>query len=269
MALTLTPKTDINQRLDLSAVTPSQLASMASTEITKLDIGCGLHPVTLGDVFTVAGDVSDGTVIIAGGSARFDNIATKLDGGSVHVVGDVGDYAGADMTGGELTIDGSARHHLGSSMLDGRITVKGDVADRLGAPRPGVRDGIAGGIVIVNGTAGDDCSERQRRGLVLIKGQVGKYAGGRMLGGTLWSLTGFGEGLGVQMRRGTILTPQLENPLSTFLDCGQHTLGILTIMARHYAALLGADAPPIPTGAVRRYAGDMASIGRGEILVTG
>lgn len=267
MALTLTPKADATERLDLSPLTPSKLQGTATADIANLTIGCGLHPVMVGDVFAISGDISDGEIVIAGGSNRYDNVGAKLNAGTIRVDGDVGHFAGTEMSGGNLLIEGNARHHLGSSMSDGLLTVKGNVGDRLGAPRPGVRDGIAGGIVIVEGTAGHDCGERQRRGLVLIKGQVGDYSGGRMLGGTIWSLTGFGRGLGVQMRRGTIITPKLEAPLSTFLDCGVHTLGILDIMSRHYASILGDTLPALPTGPVRRFAGDMASIGRGEILV--
>lgn len=269
MALRLTLKTEPGERITLAGLTPSRLAGRTSGDIENHPVGRGQHPVNIGDVFTISGDISDGALVIEGGSPRFDDVAAGLDGGSVTVKGDVGHYAGHRMTGGRLEIEGSARHHLASTMIDGLVTVSGSVGDRLGAPKPGERDGMLGGAVIINGSAGDLCGERQRRGLVLIKGDVGQQAGGRMLGGTLWALKGFGDCVGIQMRRGTILTPRLDAPMATFLDCGEHRLGILTIMARHYAEVLGDLAPPLPTGLVRRFAGDTASIGRGEILVYG
>ena len=62
---------------------------------------------------------------------------------------------------------------------------------------------------------------------------------------------------------------KVERMLATFADCGMHDLNILRIMNRHFAETLGALAPkPLPLK-VRRYAGDLASIGKGEILLTG
>ncbi|MEL7048328.1 MAG: formylmethanofuran dehydrogenase subunit C, partial [Pseudomonadota bacterium] len=248
---------------------PSRLKGLSPGDVQRINLSKGHHTINLGDVFDIAGTAEDGDIVFEGGSARFDNVAVGLDAGSITVEGDVGHYAGHKMTAGRLVIKGNARHHLGSSMQDGLIHVTGNVADRVGAPSPGVRDGMAGGAIIIDGTAGDHCGERQRRGLIIAKGKVGKCAGGRMLGGTIWGLSGFGACLGIQMRRGTILTPTLETPLSTFVDCGPQNLGILTIMSRHYGKLLDSRAPALPTGTVQRFVGDIASIGRGEILVTG
>lgn len=265
--LRLTLSAEPPVRLDLSAITPAALAGKSAKEIAAIEIGTGTKPLALGAVFKLSGDIADGAIRFEGGSARFDQVGAGLDGGTICVDGDVGDYAGAAMASGRLIISGNARHHLASSMAGGLVTVSGDAGDCVGAPRPGVRDGMAGGAVVVAGSAGDFCGERQRRGLVVVKGGVGHSAGGRMLGGTIWSLEGFGENLAIQMRRGTILTPRLSGSLSTFTDCGMHRLGILAIMSRHYADVLGDLAPPMPSGPVQRFAGDMASLGRGEILV--
>lgn len=268
-ALTLTLHTAPPERLNLSALTPSKLAGTSTADLARIDLGTSARPIRLGDIFQVSGNLADGNLVISGGSSRLDEVGNGLDGGTLTIEGDVGHHAGRRMSAGRLTINGTARHHLASSMSGGTITVSGNVGDRLGAPAPGERDGMSGGAVVVTGSAGDLCGERQRRGLIVVKQTAGAYAGGRMLGGTIWALGGFGHGLGVQMRRGTVLTPNLENPLSTFTDCGHHTLGILAIMSRHYANELGSLCPTLPTGPVRRLTGDMASLGRGEILVTG
>ena len=60
---------------------------------------------------------------------------------------------------------------------------------------------------------------------------------------------------------------RVERMLATFADCGVHDFGILRIMNRYFAETLGPLAPkPLPLK-VRRYAGDLASIGKGEILL--
>ncbi|MEM1370753.1 MAG: formylmethanofuran dehydrogenase subunit C [Pseudomonadota bacterium] len=253
-------------RLDMSAIVPERLQDLALSEMASIPLAYGPKPIRLGDIFDVDGDVCDGHIVIEGSHGRLDRIAAGLSGGTIRVEGAIGHYGAHRMTGGEFIVSGDAGHHLASSLVGGLVHVMGHAGDHLGAPSAGERDGISGGVVIVEKDAGAYCSERQRRGLVLIKGRGGAFSGGRMLGGTLWSVSGFGAALGCQMRRGTIITPDLTAPLSTFRDCGKLHLPILPIMASHYAHLLGDRARRLPTGAVQRYVGDFASIGRGEIL---
>lgn len=255
------------ERLNLSALIPGRLAAMTTAEIEALDIGTGPHAVRVGDAFAISGTPGD-TVVFEGGSSRLDFIGETHAGGTIIVDGDAGAYAARRMRAGRLDIRGSAGAFLASSLVDGIVTVAGSAGDHLGAPRPGEKDGIAGGTVIVSGPIGDDCATRMRRGLVVSKSTIGAKAGNRMMGGTIWAAGGFGASAGVQMRRGTLISPRLDDPLPTFLDCGVHDLGILRIMSRHYSATLGDLAPVLPTGPMRRYAGDMAHLGRGEILVS-
>lgn len=255
------------ERLNLSALIPGKLAAMTIADIERLDIGTGPQAVHLGDAFTVTGTLGD-TVVIEGSSSRLDFIGDTHAGGTIIVDGDTGAYAGRKMRAGRLDIRGNAGAYLASAMMDGLVTVAGSAGDYLGAPRAGEKDGIAGGRVIVSGPIGDQCAARMRRGLVVSKSTIGALAGNRMMGGTIWAVGGFGPSAGCQMRRGTLITPTLDDPLPTFLDCGVHDLGILHIMSRHYAAALGKAAPVLPSGPVRRFAGDMAHLGRGEILVT-
>jgi formylmethanofuran dehydrogenase subunit C len=56
--------------------------------------------------------------------------------------------------------------------------------------------------------------------------------------------------------------------LATFVDTGRHDLVILRILSRYLTASLGPLAPRPLTGAVRKYAGDLATVGKGEILIT-
>ncbi len=127
---------------------------------------------------------------------------------------------------------------------------------------------MAGGTVVVDGNAGERAGDRMRRGTIIVRGRCGEAAGSRMSGGTIWALGGFGSGPGPLMRRGTLIGPAVERLLPTFVDCGPHDLLVLRILGRYLADTLGPLAPRPITGAVRRFAGDMASIGKGEILFT-
>jgi formylmethanofuran dehydrogenase subunit C len=73
------------------------------------------------------------------------------------------------------------------------------------------------------------------------------------------------------MKRGTLLLAKApERLLPSFADCGRHELGFLALLFAHlrsHSPRLAAMAPEI--GAVRRWTGDLAAGGKGEILVAG
>ena len=151
----------------------------------------------------------------------------------------------------------------------GRATrTQGTAGDFAGAPRSGDKQGMAGGTVVIEGNVGERAGDRMRRGTIITRGTFGPAAGSRMMGGTLWTEQGFGPGPGPLLRRGTLIGPKAEHILATYADCGAHDLVILRIMNRYFAEDLGPHAPkPLPP-TVRRYAGDLASLGKGEILLT-
>ena len=89
-----------------------------------------------------------------------------------------------------------------------------------------------------------------------------------MMGGTLLTETGFGASPGPLLRRGTLIGPKVDRMLPTFADCGRHDLRIVPILNRYFAETLGALAPKALPVMVRRFVGDQASIGKGEIILT-
>jgi formylmethanofuran dehydrogenase subunit C len=260
----LTPPAD---RLDMSGLTPAALAGLSDREISRFALGTAQNAPRLGDYFKVSG-VPGETLVIETQSDRLDYIGFENSTGKVIVEGDAGAYAGRRMRGGRLEIRGNAGPFLASSLEDGIVTVAGSAGDNLGAPLRGDSEGLTGGAVIVNGDVGAAAGARMRRGTIIVNGRIGSAAGERMLGGTIWTASGFGTDAGIQMRRGTLIGPSVEQMRPTFVDCGLHELGILAIMNRYFAATLGEWAPRPISGPVRRFAGDMASIGRGEILLT-
>lgn len=263
--LTLKLASSPSERIDLSGFTPAKLAGLGTYEIAQLVVAA--DGATAGDFFTISGVPGD-TIVFAGGHARIDGIATGLDTGTVIVEGHCGDYAGAEMTGGRLDIRGNAGAWPGAAMTGGLVTVKGSAGDFAGSARVGDKQGMAGGTIVVEGNIGERAGDRMRRGTIIARGTFGPAAGSRMMGGTLWTETGFGANPGPLLRRGTLIAPKVERMLPTFADCGWHDLNILKIINKHFAETLGALAPkPLPPK-IRRFAGDLASVGKGEILLT-
>jgi formylmethanofuran dehydrogenase subunit C len=256
-----------DERLDLSKLTPTKLGKMSAADIARIEVGTTRRNLTAGDVFSISGKPDD-TITIAGSSNRLDFVGSELDHGTIIVEGDVGAFAGRSMSGGRLEIKGDAGAWLASGVSGGVIWVKGSAGSYIGGQRAGDKFGMTGGLVVIDGQAGDRVGERMRRGTLLVRGKCGAFAGSRMLGGTIWAEQGFGPSAGLLLRRGTLMGPSVERMLPTFIDTGRQDLNVLRILSRYLTASLGPLAPKPISGAVRRYAGDLATIGKGEILIT-
>lgn len=264
-ALTFTLKAEPPERLDLSALTPSRLVGMNKRQIEAIGIGQSKHPSRVGDIFRVGGgDVR--TIVFEGGSGRFDGVASGLTEGTVRVAGDVGAQAGRAMRGGQLTVEGNAGPHAGSCMRGGRLEIVGDAGDHLGGPLAGELAGMSGGVLVVRGGAGTFAGDRMRRGLAAVLGGCGDHAGRGMIAGTLVVCGGAGEMPGYLMRRGSILLDRAPRSLSpSFVEAGAPDIVFSTLVDRHLLAegILG---HPFLGRAPRRYGGDNAVLGKGEIL---
>jgi formylmethanofuran dehydrogenase subunit C len=126
---------------------------------------------------------------------------------------------------------------------------------------------MRGGVIVVRGGAGERVADRMRRGTIVVEGPCGAYAGSRMIAGTLVMLRRAGPLPGYLMKRGTIvLAAGCELLSPTFVDCGAHELVAMRLMAGFvgaYSRRAGAGL----RGPLRRYAGDMAVLGKGEIFL--
>ena len=254
------------QRLDLSPLTPQNLSGKTVAEIERIEVGTTRVRVTAGDVFSVRkGDPA--IIRIEGGSARFDRVGFGLKEGSIRVEGEVGAQAGRLMSGGLLAIGGAAGPFAGSGMKGGTLAIEGDAGERLGGPLSGETAGMSGGLIHVRGAAGERAGDRLRRGVILIEGRAGPYAGSRMIAGTLAIGGEAGDLPGYLMGRGTILIGRGATLFSpTFADCGEHDL----VASRLLAAYIGEASPKLARlfrRPLRRFAGDMAALGKGEILL--
>jgi formylmethanofuran dehydrogenase subunit C len=262
MALRMKP----DQRLDLSPLVPQRLSGRTVAEIARIELQTGRHRITVGDVFRLSGG-DPRHIRIEGSTDRLDQIGQEMTEGEIVVTGDVGNQAGRAMTGGRLRIEGDAGQWAASGMRGGDIELSGSAGDRLGGPLPGEIAGMRGGVVVVRGNAGERAGDRLRRGTIIVEGQAGPHAGSRMIAGTLILRRRTGPLPGYLMRRGTILIAGGCDELApTFVDCGVHDLVAFRLMAAfvkgHSAAAASAFHLPL-----RRLAGDMAVLGKGEIFL--
>lgn len=262
--LELRLKSDPGQRLDLSFLTPNNLANMSEYDIANIAVGTAKKPVTLGEAFTITeGDRSG--IWFSGLTSGCDYVGDSMESGTITVEGDAGAYAGARMRGGKIEISGSTGDYAGASMKGGELSIRGNTGSHAGGRHHAENQGIRGGMLRVGGNAGDHAAERMRRGVVIIDGNVGDYAAARMIAGTCIISGQHGQTPGYGMRRGTLVLNSTNYILPTFADCGMIDLPILSMMRRHFETINAGTA--IRQSNVRRFAGDMAALGRGEILV--
>jgi formylmethanofuran dehydrogenase subunit C len=264
-ALTLTLKTSLQQRVDCSPLTPDHLAGKSTAEIAAVELHCGNRKLRVDALFDIAGD-DTAEIVINNAEEKLDFIGSKMQSGSITVHGDAGSYLGFQMKKGTITLHGNAHAYAASGMAGGLISINGNVGDFLAAAIPGDRKGMKGGVVLITGNAGDRAGDQMRRGIVLIEGNAGAYCASRMLAGTMGVMGTVGDYVGFGMRRGTLLLFHPPRLHATLQDCGSHTLPYLNLMFRSLKGWPSKFAS-IDDNRVRRYAGDLANDGKGEILV--
>jgi formylmethanofuran dehydrogenase subunit C len=251
--------------LNLSPLTPDRLAGLSVRQIGELPLSPGR---TVADCFDIEpGDAQ--RLIIRNSCERLSHIGAGMRSGTLHVEGSCGDYVGLGMSNGSLRISGHAGHFTGSGMKAGMLEILGNAGDFAGGALEGDRQGMRGGLLVIHGNAGDRAGERMRRGLLLIGGNAGAYCGTNMLAGTISVAGQVGNMPGFALKRGTLLLTQTPAQLpATFQDSGLCSLFFLTLLKKH----LDRDHPSLShllplENRVRRYCGDLATGGTGEILV--
>jgi formylmethanofuran dehydrogenase subunit C len=263
-ALTLKFATKSNERFDLSALTPEKLKGLKPKEIEALAIGITRDKVAVGDVFKLKGDDA-AKLRLVGTTIACDKIGYGLKDGEIVVDGDAGVYLGATMRGGKISVSGSVGAYAGGSMAGGLIDIARNAGERAGGVVVGQNHGMRGGRLMIGGNAGAVLGERMRRGLLVVNGAAADYAGARMIAGTIVLRGKVGSYAGFNLRRGSlVLTREPENLLPTFGDCGVMDFEYLRLLERQ----LRADGAGVKVRArARRLMGDMAVLGKGEMLI--
>jgi formylmethanofuran dehydrogenase subunit C len=263
-ALTLRFVAKSSQRFDLSALTPDGLKGLSTRQIEALKVGTTRDPATVGDVFKLKGD-DPAKLRFIGTTRACDNIGRGMKDGEVLVDGDAGAYLGAIMRGGRIEVKGSAGAYAGGSMLGGLIDIAGDAGERAGGVIVGQHFGMRGGRLTIGRNAGAVLGERMRRGLIVVMGNAADYAGARMIAGTIVVRGNVGRFAGFNLRRGSlVLSKQPADVLPTFGDSGVMDFEFLRLLDLQ----LRADGIAVRVRPrARRLMGDMAVLGKGEMLI--
>ncbi len=263
--ITLSLRAPLARPLDADAIAPDRFAALDAREISALTLWDGRAAVTLGDVFTVTGDRSS-TVVLDGDLMQLHGVGTLMGGGALEVTGSVGNSLGARMRGGAITVQGSAGDDVGSAMAGGSIVVAGNVGDRAGGAQQGASKGMTGGEIIVHGSAAREAGTRMRRG-ILYCGSTGADAGAGIIAGNIIVSGAIGDGVGAGNKRGTIVAlGSVTVPQTYAYACTYRPphLSLMLLSLRKRFDIPVEDAHL--RGLFKRYSGDLAEIGKGEIL---
>jgi formylmethanofuran dehydrogenase subunit C len=265
--LTFTLKGQTDQRIDLSPLVCQKLQNLNPEEIAGIQLQHGNRKVRVDELFNISGSDSQ-NIVFANSNSKLDYIGKELEGGNITIHGDAGAYLALSMKSGTITVTGNTGIFTACEMKNGFLQIEGNAGDFLGGALPGNKQGMKGGAVLVKGNVGARAGDHMRRGQILIEGSAGDYCGSRMLAGTIAVMGNTGRYLGYAMRRGTLLLWNQPQISATFNDCGTHTLAFLPILFASFKSLNSRFADKnLAFQRVRRFGGDMAETGRGEILV--
>jgi formylmethanofuran dehydrogenase subunit C len=263
--ITLTLRAPLERALDADAISADRLAALSAQEISALRLWDGRNSIALGEVFSVKGERSP-IVVLEGDLAKLHGVGSMMSSGTLEITGSIGNSVGARMRGGTIRVQGSAGNDAGNTMAGGSLVISGNAGDRVGGALPGASKGMTGGDIIVRGSAGRDAGARMRRG-ILCCAATGAGAGLGMIAGNIIVGGAIGEGVGAGNKRGSIVAlggvrvPQTYAYACTYRP--PHLSLMLLFLRARYA--LSVDDAHLH-GLYRRYSGDLAEIGKGEIL---
>jgi formylmethanofuran dehydrogenase subunit C len=241
-------KSPLEQRADFGEVLAGPWTSLSATEIARRPVYLERDgPVGLGDLFDIAGKPE--------GRLRF--------------TGDLkcADRVGAGLSEGEVTVEGDLGREAGMGLAGGTLDISGDAGPRAGAAPLGFKRGMTGGELIVRGATGAEAGAAMRRGLIVVAKEGGERAGLGMIAGTIILLASAGAETGLWSKRGSVVALGGITPPPTYSYACTYQPIVLHLMLTRLR-----DKYSLPlqrkhlTGFYRRYSGDMAELGKGEIL---
>jgi formylmethanofuran dehydrogenase subunit C len=235
-------------RADIGSVLAGSWTGLTADELARRSVRFdGGAPVPLGDLFDVSGTPA-GRITFEGDLGNADRLGAGLAEGSVIVDGDVGDETGVGMSGGV-------------------IDVRGNAGARTAGAEPDARRGMTGGELLVRGRVGPEPGGRMRRGLLVVTGDVAGQAGAGMIAGTVIAMGNAGSSPGRWSKRGSIVAlGPIEVPPTYRYACTYQPEHLrITLLRLRQQYDLAVDERYL-SGFYRRYSGDFADLGKGEIL---
>ena len=264
----LKPNVEFKVPVEAECISPDVFSGKSVEELKGLELWWGNKKKGLVDVFNIEQE-SEGMeeIVITGDVSAVKHIGARMSKGKVVIEGSAGMHLGREMEGGEITVHGSVGDWLGAEMKGGLIRVKGNARNLVGSGYRGSKVGMKGGTIVIEGDAGSEVGELMRRGTIAIKGKVGAIAGALMTGGSIVCFGDIGERAGAGMDRGTIIAFNLPKLLPTF----KYSCTYNPTFIRAFLPGLKKYGLPIKKehieGLYDRYSGDVAALGKGEILV--
>lgn len=262
----LTVKERPHVPLEAEVLTPDVIAPLGHDAVRALPVLLGKRQYRLDDFFAVEGPASE-ELEIRGNVGRVKWIGRAMTRGRITIHGDAGMHLGAYMKGGTIEVTGNASDWVGAEMTGGLIRIHGNAGGQIGAAYRGSLSGMKDGTILIGGSAGIEVGMRMRRGIIAVTGPVRDFAGLQMKGGTLVLLGGAEIRTGAWMTRGTIVSLKPIALLPTFASACTYNPPFLRLYARHLKTLGIALPHEGQDGMYRRYTGDAAVPGKGEILV--
>jgi formylmethanofuran dehydrogenase subunit C len=121
--------------------------------------------------------------------------------------------------------------------------------------------------LIVRGSAGPEAGAAMRRGLLVVGRSAGPLTGRGMIAGTVIILGAAGPDTGIWSKRGTIVAlGTITPPPSYSYACTYQPVHLRLTLTRLRARYGLAVQRKHFTGLYHRYSGDLAELGKGEIL---
>jgi formylmethanofuran dehydrogenase subunit C len=252
--------------LEAEVLTPDVIAPLSHDEVRALPVVLGKRQYRLDDFFEVDGPGSE-ELTVHGDAGRVKWIGRGMTRGRIVIDGDAGMHLGAYMKGGTIEVTGNASDWVGAEMHGGRIHIHGDAGGQIGAAYRGSLAGMNQGTILIDGSAGIEVGMRMRRGVIAVRGPVRDFAGLQMKGGTIVLMGGAEIRTGAWMVRGTIISLKPIALMPTFSFACEYDPVFVRLYAKHLLSF-GFSIPCAgQAGSYRRYTGDSAVPGKGEILI--
>jgi formylmethanofuran dehydrogenase subunit C len=264
----LTLRRALDRAVDAGELRFERFAELSTAEIERRAVRvAGVGPVPLGELFTVEGERS-ARVRIAGDLRRVERLGAAHESGDLVIEGPVGREVGVRMRGGRITVRGDAAWGAGLEMAGGVLDIDGNAGARAGGAAPGAKRGMTGGELVVRRSAGPEAGASMRRGLVAVAGDAGPGAGRATIAGTVVIFGAAGPDAGQWSKRGTVVAlgsvavPPTYRYACTYRP--QYASVLLKYLEERHRLPAGSARR---RGLFRRYSGDLAELGAGEILV--
>jgi len=241
-------KSPLRDRADFSEVLVEQWTTLSAEEMAKRPVILEREGrVPLGDLFHVEGEPA-GRICFEGDLRQAERVGAGLSQGQVTIDGNVGPEAGLAMSGGVLDIGGNA-------------------GPRAGAAPLGYKRGMTGGDLVVRGSAGQEAGASMRRGLLVVAGAAGARTGLGMIAGSVVVFGSAGPDTGLWSKRGSVVALGPVTPPATYAYvCTYQPVYLRLLLTRLRVVYKMPVKRRHLDGLYRRYSGDMAELGKGEIL---